>query len=1051
MRTLLDLADNERPHRRTAIIAHELKRYGIDIAALSETRLSEEGSLTEVGEGYTFFWKGLPEGVQRNYGVAFAIKTSMLVSVQQKPVGISERLMSWRIPLTNSRYATLISAYAPTLDSEDEPKDRFYSQLHTLFQSIPRDDKVILLGDFNARVGQNNHIWEGTIGRHGVGKCNENGLRLLTFCSQHNLVITNTCFQLRDMFKTTWMHPRSKTWHILDYVIVRRKDLRDVVITRAMRGADGWTDHRLVRTSMKLCIRPPARRQPPLSRLNLNSLNDPVKRNSFQEDIETRLSVPNQPDFPPTQVGLNQNWDHVSSILLDSAKNILGTTKRKHRDWFDEQAPEIHKLLKTKKTAHQAAINNPNAATKATYAEARSKVQQATRSMQNEWWLKLAGEIQGFADTGNQQEFYSAIKRAYGPQRSTTCPVRSADGSRLITDNKEILDRWAEHYQQLLNRSNPSDPTVFENLPELPIIEDLDNFPTRQEVHMAIISLKNNKAAGPDNIPSEILKHGGNAILDCLYTIFQKVWASSCCPQQWKDADIVSIFKKKGDRAACGNSRGISLLATAGKVLTRILLFRLLNHITENVLPESQSGFRKDRSTVDMVFVARQLQEKAIEQQQDLYMVFVDLAKAFDTVNRTLLWETLRKFGCPPTFLAVLKSFHNGSMARVTNGGSKSDPFLVGTGVKQGCVIAPIIFNLFVAAVMKIAKLNINPADGIQISYRLDGNLFNLRRLQAKTLVTVEPIHELQYADDTAFVSSSSDGLQRTIDAVAESYSRSGLAINIGKTEVINMCQPPNPTLLINQQQLKNVEEFTYLGSVLSSTNDLSNEVQRRIGLASGSFGRLSDRVFMNKNLTIKTKISVYKAVCLSILLYGSEAWVLYRRHLNKLEAFHTSCLQRILGVKWWHRVPHTDIRSRANIDPLETILSQRQLRWLGHTIRMPANRLPRKILYSELAEGTRKAGGPKKRYKDHIKTTLKKCAITPSNLEELATDKIGWRNICHAGSERITENFNRAAEQRRLRRHNPQNAGGNFPCNVCGRICKSRIGLNSHLRVHQP
>lgn len=169
---------------------------------------------------------------------------------------------------------------------------------------------------------------------------------------------------------------------------------------------------------------------------------------------------------------------------------------------------------------------------------------------------------------------------------------------------------------------------------------------TRQEVRMAVISLKN-KAAGPDGIPAEILKHGGNAILDSLHDIFQKVWVSSCCPQKWKDADIVSIFKKKGDRAVCGNSRGISLLATSGKVLTRIL-FRLLAHITEEVLPESQSGFRKERSTADMVFIARQLQEKAIEQQQDLYMIFVDLAKAFDTVNRTLLWEILRKFSCPP-------------------------------------------------------------------------------------------------------------------------------------------------------------------------------------------------------------------------------------------------------------------------------------------------------------------------------------------------------------------------------------------------------------------
>ncbi|XP_076029781.1 uncharacterized protein LOC143018306 [Oratosquilla oratoria] len=143
-----------------------------------------------------------------------------------------------------------------------------------------------------------------------------------------------------------------------------------------------------------------------------------------------------------------------------------------------------------------------------------------TRTIQNEWWVRLARKIQGFADTGNQQEFYSAIKRTYGPQRKPTCPVRSADGARLIINKKEILDRWAEHYQHLLSMGNPTDPTVFEILPDIPSLPELDNMPTYWEVHKAVTSLKNNKAAGPDGIPAEILKYGGRAITDCLHNIF---------------------------------------------------------------------------------------------------------------------------------------------------------------------------------------------------------------------------------------------------------------------------------------------------------------------------------------------------------------------------------------------------------------------------------------------------------------------------------------------------------------------------------------------------
>ena len=1052
VRTLLDLTESERPQRRTALIAHELGRYNIDIAALSETRLAEEGSLTEAGEGYTFFWKGLPAGAQRNYGVAFAVKTALLSSIPQSPTGLNERLISWRIPIANSRFVTLVNVYAPTLDANEDMKDHFYEQLHSTIQAVPREDKIILLGDLNARVGCSHHLWEGVIGRHGVGKCNDNGLRLLTFCSQHELAITNTMFQLRDMYKTTWMHPRSKSWHLLDYVIVRRRDVKDVLITRAMRGADGWTDHRLVRTILQLRIRPPMRRQAPKKRININALHQAEKRVALQEELSNCLTIPDLSNTPATTETLTASWDKISDLLLDTSRRILGTTARRNRDWFDEQAEDIHHLLEEKRKAHQAVLNNSNALTRAKLAEIRSRVQRETRIMQNEWWTKLAGEIQGFADAGDQQQFYSSLKRAYGPQRDTFCPVRSADGSTLITEKPKILGRWAEHYEELLNRSNPTDPTLLDDLPDLPTSWELDDVPTRQEVSQAVSSLKNSKAAGPDGIPAEILKYGGNIITDCLHNIINQIWKSGCCPQQWKDADIVNIYKKKGDRAICGNSRGISLLATAGKVLSRIMLFRILNNVAERVLPETQCGFRKERSTTDMVFVARQLQEKSKEQHQELFMVFVDLAKAFDTVNRPLLWEILRKFGCPPAFLAVLRALHDGAMGRVTSAGTKSDPFMVGTGVKQGCVIAPIIFNLFLAAVMTIAKQQLVPADGVRINYRMDGSLFNLRRLQAKTKVTEEAIYDLQYADDAALVGSSPEGLQRIIDAVADAYTRSGLAINTGKTEVLSMSRPSHtPTVFhVNQQPLKNVQQFTYLGSVLTDSCDLTSEVQRRIGLASAAFGRLSHRVFLNRDLTITTKISVYKAVCLSILLYGSESWVPYRCHIKKLEAFHIRCLQHILGLKWWHKIPHTEIRSRARIDPLETILMQRQLRWLGHTIRMPEDRLPRKILYGELASGRRSVGAPRRRFKDHMKTTLKQCGTEPINLETLAADRQTWRNTCRSGTESFTNLYNIAAEQRRQRRHMPRIPEGNFPCDVCGRVCRSRIGLVSHQRVHQ-
>jgi hypothetical protein len=182
--------------------------------------------------------------------------------------------------------------------------------------------------------------------------------------------------------------------------------------------------------------------------------------------------------------------------------------------------------------------------------------------------------------------------------------------------------------------------------------------PTIEEVAAAVSEMRNGKAPGSDGIPAEIYKHGGDALLHRLHALFKVVWQDEEVPQEFKDAAIVPIYKKKGDRSDCGNYRGISLLSIAGKILTRILFSRLLKTVADDVIPEAQCGFRPNRGTNDMIFAARQLQEKCREQHRDLYTVFIDLTKAFDIVSRSGLWLLLWKFGCTEKFTKILKSLH---------------------------------------------------------------------------------------------------------------------------------------------------------------------------------------------------------------------------------------------------------------------------------------------------------------------------------------------------------------------------------------------------------
>ena len=146
-----------------------------------------------------------------------------------------------------------------------ETINQFYHQLNSTLQSVPFADKILLMGDFNARVGQDYQTWPRVLGRFGCGKSNSNGELLLELCTEHQLSITNTFFQHKAAHKHSWMHPRSKHWHLIDFIITRQRDLPDFLDTRAMRGANCSTDHILIQSRVKLKVRRKMKksRQPP--------------------------------------------------------------------------------------------------------------------------------------------------------------------------------------------------------------------------------------------------------------------------------------------------------------------------------------------------------------------------------------------------------------------------------------------------------------------------------------------------------------------------------------------------------------------------------------------------------------------------------------------------------------------------------------------------------------------------------------------------------------------------------------------------------------------
>jgi len=209
------------------------------------------------------------------------------------------------------------------------------------------------------------------------------------------------------------------------------------------------------------------------------------------------------------------------------------------------------------------------------------------------------------------------------------------------------------------NQISEFDDSVVNEIPDWEVDDNLMIPPDATEVARAISQLSFGKAAGADGHSLELFKIESRIFVEKLTTMFSNIWSDRSVPQDFKDATIMHIFKRKGDCSVCDNHRGIFLLSVPGKILA---------HVTDrDILPESHCGFRAKRGTMDMIFTTTQLQEKCREHQCDLYAVFVDLSKAFDTVSKPALWKIIRKIGCPSGFIDIIRSFHDGMREPVSS------------------------------------------------------------------------------------------------------------------------------------------------------------------------------------------------------------------------------------------------------------------------------------------------------------------------------------------------------------------------------------------------
>ena len=408
------------------------------------------------------------------------------------------------------------------------------------------------------------------------------------------------------------------------------------------------------------------------------------------------------------------------------------------------------------------------------------------------------------------------------------------------------------------------------------VFDELDVAITSDEILSAIKCLNLNKANGVDGILNEYLIHCKDVLMPCLVTLFNNIFQSGLYPEIWSRGCIIPVFKK-GDVNDPNNYRGITLVSCLGKLFTSILNTRLFNFDNQNsVITDAQFGFRKNLSTIDAIFVLQTLINKTLKHRKRLYCAFIDYKKAFDFVNRNILWYKLIKAGVRGKMFDIIKSLYQNVMCCVKHNGLCSDFFNCNSGLFQGEVLSPILFSMYV--------------NDCEMQF-LNDNCKSVE-IQAINLFLI------MYADDMVLLSETPDDLQNMLDSLANYTKKWDLTVNTSKTKVMIFRNGgrvrENETWVYNGEVLETVNEFNYLG-MLMNFNGKFRQTQLKVA-EQGRKALFSILNVCKENyFNVETQLSVFDTYVSSVLNYASEIWGFHQA--PDVEKIHLKFCKRILGL----------------------------------------------------------------------------------------------------------------------------------------------------------
>jgi len=927
-------------------IKREMERSNLSIVGLTEVRWKETGDVSS--DKYRVIHSG---GQQSQRGVALILdpKTSQSVSEVEC---ISDRLMRVRLRGTPVDVVVIV-VYMPTTDYEDEDIEEIYEQVEDEIRKGRGDDYVIVMGDLNAVVGEQSET--DVTGKYGLGRRNDRGQMLLEFCKRNKLCITNTWFKQSKRRRYTWKAPGDVRRMQLDYIMVKQRYRNSVKNAHAFPGADADTDHNLVVMRVKLKLK--RLRKPPVrKKWNLEALRGAGQKEKLNDGVRTRIR-----NNPTTETDVNGNWNTLKKALTESAEETIGREERRRtkKPWVTEMM--LQKMVERRRWKN---VNSEEG--KRIYRKLNNELRRETDAARTKYWEERCKEIEDLEKAGKMDKMYQKVKELTWKNKSKATKSIMNKQGELLKEPEKINQRWKEYIEELYNKEERPENIDMEE--EAEVEEDqLGPDILESEILQAIQDLKIGKAEGEDGIPAELLKALQGEGEEHLIKLCKAMYNTGTWPEDFLHSTIVPL-QKKPNAQRCEDHRTISLISHASKILLRVINNRLRAR-TKEYIGWDQFGFRKGMGTREALAVMRTLSERNIEHNQDVYVCFIDYEKAFDRVEWTKLLEILRDLGADWKERRLIKALYMGQTATVRTELGMAGPCSIGRGVRQGCLLSPLLFNIFAETMLKEAM------EGLEEGVKIGGHW----------------IQAVRFADDQAMTANSAEGLQTIMTKLNEVVERYGMRINKTKTKVMKIGKGEYEQLLINidGQVLEQVQQFKYLGSLLTEDGRSEKEVRVRIAMAKDAFNK-HQKLFTGKtNRNLKKRL--IKTLVWSVLLYGSETWTLKKDDIKRLESCEMWIWRKIEKISWREHVRNEEVLRRVGEErSLITTIWKRKARWIGHIMRSEG--MLRTVLEGR-AEGKRGRGRRRLTMLDDILRGRDYQIV-----KKLALDRERWRAAVHAG-----------------------------------------------------